>query len=310
MPVPQLSRNNYPSPPRVQIETTNTAEALARTRGLTDRDLKLITYLNRHRVLTAVQISRLLFDSDSYARSRLTALHKQGVLARFRREVWPGSQAWRYTLGHVGAAVHAAATDSALPRPTKVTEKVMRLAHSPHTEHLLGVNEFFTTLAGYARTHQNCALDQWWPESVTADACGGIVHPDGYGEWTQHGLTLAFFLEYDNGTETLEKITGKISKYAELAQAGIRKPVLFAFTTAAREHHTHQVLTPRYSGGTPVSIATTSLDSTRTSQHNNEEPAILSPAWLLTGHTERRHLIDLAHPRTRSDAAATGRHVA
>lgn len=299
MPVPRHSRNNYPSPARVQIETLNSAEALARNRGLTSRDLTLITYLDRHRVLTAVQISHLLFDSDSYARSRLTALHKLGVLARFRREVWPGSQAWRYTLGHVGAAVHAAATDTALPRPAKVTEKIMRLAHSPQTEHLVGVNDFFTTLAGHARTSQDCSLQQWWPESVTADACGGIVRPDGYGEWRQHGATLAFFIEYDNGTETLDTITTKIAKYGELAHAGIRKPVLFTFTTTAREHHTHQALQHRYPGGPPVPIATTSLEKpSSTDQPRHEEPALVGRAWLSAGHTQRRRLIDLAHPHT------------
>lgn len=293
--MPQLPRNNnIPSPPRVQIETANTAEAaLSRARGLTDRDWSLITYLDRHRVLTAVQISRLLFDSDTHARHQLTTLYQRGVLARFRRDLWPGSQAWRYTLGHVGAAVHAAATGTALPQPAKVSEKVLRLAHSQHTEHLLGVNEFFTTLAGYARTHPHCALDQWWPESVTADACGGIVRPDGYGEWTQHGVTLAFFLEYDNGTETLNALTDKISKYAELAQAGIRKPVLFAFTTTIREQHTHQALKRRYSGGVPVLIATTSLD-----KPSGAQPAVLGRVWLPAGHTESHHLIDLAQPRT------------
>lgn len=298
--MPQLPRNNNtPNPPRVQIESANTAEAaLSRARGLTDRDWSLITYLERHRVLTAVQVSRLLFGSDTHARHRLTTLYQRGVLARFRRDLWPGSQPWRYTLGHVGAAVHAATTGTALPQPAKISEKVLRLAHSQHTEHLLGVNEFFTTLVGHARTHQHCTLDQWWPESVTADACGGIVRPDGYGEWTQHGVTLAFFLEYDNGTETLDSLTDKISKYAELAQAGIRKPVLFAFTTTAREQHTHQALKRRYSGGVPVLIATTSLDKS-----SGAEPAVLGRVWLPAGHTERHHLIDLAQPRTRTGAA-------
>lgn len=212
------------------------------------------------------------------------------------------SQAWRYTLGYVGAAVHAAATDTPLPRPAKVTEKILRLAHSPHTDHLLGVNDVFTTLAGHARTHEDCALGQWWPESVTADACGGIVRPDGYGEWTQHGATLAFFLEYDNGTETLDTVTKKISKYGELGQAGIRKPVLFVFTATAREHHMHQALTSRYPSGPPVPIATTSAASSRSDGRpavDPEQPAVLGRAWLPAGQTQRRHLIDLTDPHAR-----------
>jgi hypothetical protein len=64
--------------------------------------------------------------------------------------------------------------EALLPKPSTVTEKVLRLAHSPHTEHLLGVNEFFTRLAGHARLPDGCALRQWLPETITADACGGI----------------------------------------------------------------------------------------------------------------------------------------
>ncbi len=312
MPSPRLpGNNNDPSPARVQLEPHTTAQSLTRARGLTHRDLTLISYLARHRVLTAVQISRLLFGSETHARHRVTALHKQGVLARFRREVWPGSQAWRYTVGHVGAAVHAAATGAAFPRPSKVTEKIMRLAHSPHTDHLLGVNDFFTTLAGHARTREDCQLDQWWPEPITAEACAGIVRPDGYGEWRQHGSTLAFFVEYDNGTETLDAIIDKIRKYGELAHAVTRKPVLFLFTSTAREHHTHQKLKRHYSGGLPVPIATTSLD-----QPPNPDPRISTEApitgrvWLRPNNPERQHLADLAHPQAPTSPSPNTRRAA
>lgn len=177
MPVPRLPRNSSSGPPRVEIVSATMADAVARSRGMTARDMTLLAYLDRHRVLTAVHVFRLLFNSDDHARHRLTALHARGVLARFRRAVWPGSQPWHYTLGVVGAAVHAAATGAPLPRPAHVTEKIMRLAHSPHTDHLLGVNKFFVALTHHARTHDGAALEQWWPEDTTAEACGGIVRP-------------------------------------------------------------------------------------------------------------------------------------
>ncbi len=199
------------TPPRVDIRPARKADLL-HSRGLTARDATVIHYLARHRVLTAVQLARLVFGSYSHARSRLAVLHARGVLARFRREVWPGSQPWRYTLGPLGAVVHAAATGAALPRPATITDTVLRLAHSTHTEHRLGVNDFFTTLAGHAQHHPHCALREWWPEHEVGDTCAGIVRPDAYGEYTDHDRTLAFFYEYDTGTETLDTLVAKISK--------------------------------------------------------------------------------------------------
>ncbi|WP_052372387.1 replication-relaxation family protein [Amycolatopsis taiwanensis] len=265
--------------------------------------MSLLSYLDRHRVLTALQVTRLLFGSPHHARHRLTALYNRGVLARFRREVWPGSQPWRYTLGHVGATVHAAATDNPLPKPSTVTEKVLRLANSPHTEHLLGVNEFFTRLAGAARAHNGCVLRQWWPETITADACGGIVRPDGYGEYTDPHGTLGFFYEHDTGTETLDTLTDKITKYAELARAGITKPVLFRLPSLAREQHLHVAITRRWPAGVPVLIATTAADHSAPC-----EPAT-DAVWLPAGHTRHHTLTELAargahrHPAPRRRAA-------
>lgn len=306
MPVPQLPRNTYPQPPRVQLQPASTNEALTRSRGLTERDLALLSYRDRHRVLTALQVTRLLFGSPHHARHRLTALYQRGVLARFRREVWPGSQPWRYTLGHVGATVHAAATDTALPKPSTVTEKVLRLAHSPHTEHLLGVNEFFTRLAGAARAHDGCTLAQWWPETITADACGGIVRPDGYGEYTDPHGTIGFFYEHDTGTETLDTLTDKITKYAELARAGIGKPVLFWLPSIARERNLHDAITRQWPAGAPVPVATTTAD------HPAPNEPAADAVWLPAGQTRRRALTQFAarlgapahpHPAPRRAAA-------
>ncbi|MGH3972494.1 MAG: replication-relaxation family protein [Pseudonocardiaceae bacterium] len=60
-------------------------------------------HTSKHARLTASQLARLVFGSYSHARSWLAVLHARGVLARFRRHIWPGSQPWRYTLGPHGS---------------------------------------------------------------------------------------------------------------------------------------------------------------------------------------------------------------
>ncbi len=294
------------TPPRVDIRPAGKADLLRYSRGLTARDAEVISYLARHRVLTALQLARLVFGSYSHARSRLAVLHERGVLARFRRDIWPGSQPWRYTLGPVGALVHAAATGAALPRPATVAEAVLRLAHSTHTEHRVGVNDFFTTLAGHTQHHPECALGEWWPENEVGETCAGIVRPDAYAEYTDHDRTLAFFYEYDTGTETLDTLVEKVGKYAELADAGIRKPVLFHLPSTSREHHLHTAITRRWPVKPPVPVATLPADQLAPPGHDiaPASPSIVDSVWLPVGHTRRRALADLA-PRPAQPAART-----
>jgi hypothetical protein len=284
------------TPPRVDIRPAGKADMLAHMRGLTARDAEVISYLAQHRVLTALQVARLVFGSYSHARSRLAVLHERGVLARFRRDIWPGSQPWRYTLGPIGAIVHAAATGAALPRPATVTEAVLRLAHSSHTEHRLGVNDFFAALAGHAQQNPHCALAEWWPENEVAETCAGIVRPDAYGEYSDHERTLAFFYEYDTGTEPLDTLVEKVGKYGELADGGIRKPVLFHLPATSREHHLHEALTRRWPGKLPVPVATLPADQLAAAGDDiaPAPPSVVDALWLPVGHTRRRALADLA----------------
>lgn len=299
--VSRYSRIHPHTPPRVEVRPASRADVLTQSRGLTARDAEVISYLARHRVLTALQLARLVFGSYSHARSRLAVLHERGVLARFRRDIWPGSQPWRYALGPVGAVVHAAATGAALPRPATVIENVLRLAHSAHTEHRLGVSDFFATLAGHARHDRKCALDEWWPESEIGETCAGIVRPDAYGNYTDHDHTLSFFYEHDTGTETIETLVEKVGKYAELADAGIRKPVLFQLPSTNREHNFHVALAQGWPHKAPVPVATLPADQLAVPGFRiaSASPSIVDALWLPVGHTRRRRLADLAPRNTR-----------
>jgi hypothetical protein len=48
---------------------------------------------------------------------------------------------------------------------------------------------------------------------------GQVVRPDGHGIWTERGSRLPFLVEYDNGTERLDRLAGKLDGYARLAEA-------------------------------------------------------------------------------------------
>ncbi|MBF6066064.1 replication-relaxation family protein [Nocardia terpenica] len=261
---------------------------MAAQRQLTSRDLHLLHLLATHRVLTSVQIARLLFASDNVARKRLAKLTARGIVARFRICPGPGSVPWRYTLGPLGAMITAADHGHGLPAARKTQERMLRLSRSQHLEHLLGINEFFSLLAAHARDNPGCGLRVWLDEREATRRCAAIARPDGYGEWTETGTTVAFFLEFDNGTEPLADVAAKLAGYHDLADAGRNLPVLFVFTGPRRHTTFTRLLTTEPARTTGLVVATTT-----TADITACGPA--GPIW----HTTRQHhqrLAALGHP--------------
>lgn len=259
-------------------------------RELTDRDLSILDTLAEHKVLTTGQLADLAFPNLDTAQHRLALLHRRGVLARFRSCQRPGSQPWRYSLGLVGAALVAAQRGTPPPRPATHAERIARLARHPALPHLLGTNGFFCTLAKTARTTPDAALERWWSERRATQACGGLAHPDGHGIWTEHGTRCAFFLEYDTGTEALDRLPAKLSGYRDAAAAGgPAYPVLFWLPSSHRETHLRQAFeaTPP-----PVPVATAAADLAD-ARGLTPADAVWLPADPLTVGHQRVRLADL-----------------
>ena len=284
--------------------TGGVAEALTERRRLTDRDLTLIDLLHEHDVLTGDQIARLCFTSPGRARHRLLELTRRRVLARFRRRLPVGSQHWRYTLGPVGATLHAAAHADPLPRPARVAARILALASSPRLDHRIATNEVFVALTHHARTHHTPAaglpqLAVWWSERQATAAFGKIVRPDGYGEWIEHGRRVGFFLELDHGTEPLPRLLDKLTGYSHLTELGIHHPLLILLPTTIRESHLHQRLRtdPRLDrgDGSGLIVATAAADQLAATATS---PA--DTVWLRPALRHRARLIDLTHPDVRS----------
>ncbi|WP_175482623.1 replication-relaxation family protein [Actinokineospora iranica] len=277
------------------------ADAIDAGRHLTDRDRRVLALLAAHRVLTTEQITRVAFTSHITAQHRLATLTKRGVLARFRRCLPSGSQSWRYTLGVLGVMMNAARAGRSIPRPSRITETILALAESPKLDHLLGINDFFTRLHNQANRRDGCALVEWWSERKVAKSVGELVRPDGYGEWQESGRNVRFFVEYDNGTETLERLAGKFEGYRNLAMAGISHPILFIFAGVTRQNNFHRMASARSRDLAGLSVASTAVTD-MTTDTAGDGPA--GPVWLPVPSSTRRRLIDLPAPATRPRAAA------
>ncbi len=284
-----------------------TAEQLAALAGrLTQRDRAILRLVHDHRVLTTGQLAEVWFTSQDRAEHRLRELTQARVLARFRPQAphGEGSAPFHYVLGPLGAAVLAAEHGTDVRRLGHRADKALQVAHSQRLAHVVGVNGFFTALIAYARQDrsQGAQLAAWWSERACAHRWGQVVRPDGYGRWRQGNREVDFFLEYDRGTEPLDRLAAKLHAYSELADAtNIPTPVLFWLPTSGREATVRRALA---SGGRwgrvrfPVATASPTFGL---------DPA--EQAWLPLGQTwPRRRLIDLAdlHARTPQPAGPTG----
>jgi hypothetical protein len=281
-----------------QVRQMTAAEAVrgavAEQRRLTGRDRAVLALLAEHGVLTLEQLARLVgFATRSAAQHRMVTLTRRGVLARFRRHQPVGTQSWRYTLGVLGATLHAASTGQTAPTPSRVAQRALALAESPRLDHQLAVAEVFASLAGHARTHPGCALVEWWSERRATAECGGIVRPDAAGVWAEHGRHVPLWLEVDRGTEPLPRVLDKLTGYRQLADVGLFRPVLFVLPSTVRERHlhAHPGMYPAGPAGGLV-VATTATDHLMTAGHG---PA--DAVWLLPGNGRRVRLIELVGGR-------------
>jgi hypothetical protein len=197
------------------------------------------------------------FTGARRARLRLGELYDLAVVDRFRPRAQVGSAPYHWVLGPVGAALVAAERGIETADLEWRKGLLSDLAASQRLAHLVGTNGVFTALIRSARGRPGCRLEVWWSEQRCAKEWGEIVRPDGYGIWVDHDVRLPFLLEYDNGTETHERLATKLAGYAELAAAaGHPNWVLFTFPSPRREREARRVLSHRQ-----VPVATAALST-------------------------------------------------
>jgi hypothetical protein len=260
---------------------------------LTERDRWLLRMLFEHKVFTTAHIADFGFAGNrDTADHRLLVLYRLNVLQKIRPlRPGGGSAPCHWLLGTAGAEVVAAERGLTLKELGWRRDRANAVLLSAKLGHLLGVNGFFSRLAvpaGHAR------LTEWWPEARCAATWKKFVQPDGYGRWGTPERKLGFFLEFDNGTEALARVTAKIDAYARLAQAsGINTPLLFHFPSPRREQHFRDTCP-----AVTLPVLTTSGDPAN--RH------LAGPVWAALHSDARRPLADFTRPPERSRTGARG----
>jgi predicted transcriptional regulator len=245
---------------------------------ITNRDRDLLHALYNHRVLTTDHIKDLFFQNETTARHRLTTLYKLQLVDRFQPLVAKGSAPFHYVLGHAGYLTVIADANPDYEKRHRWSQ-ALAIGRSMHLRHKVGINTFFCQLALEARRNPNVELVEWKSERQLRDNYG--AKPDGLGVWREGTQTARFYLEFDRGTETLERLGRKLRDYEETARYIRQSPfvVLFYFLTNRREANARRLLAEV---GSWIPIATAS------EQHGSSPHKAI---WLpLNEATERQRL--------------------
>ena len=213
---------------------------------MSTRDTQIVNTLHRLRLATGAQLERLHFaDLAHSCRSRvrrrvLARLVSWRVLATLPRRVGgvrAGSAGLIYTLDTVGAwlvRLHAATTGQTAPRRATCPGVAF-------TSHTLAVTELYVQLVEHAPTGnvRLLAFDAepacWWPDDL-----GGHLKPDAHTLLATDDYQDAWWIEVDQGTETLPRLKKKLHTYLDfqrrggIGPAGVLPRVLLTTPTAQR----------------------------------------------------------------------------
>ncbi|MGB6164853.1 MAG: replication-relaxation family protein [Pseudonocardiaceae bacterium] len=269
-------------PARPAPRAANSADHHARlTARLTPRDRWIIRMLHEHRVLTSTQITALAFPSFRSGRQRLRELYCWNVLDRFQPFITLGTAPMHYVLAPAGATVLAAEHGLDVTDLGYRHDRAVAISHNLRLAHTVGVADWFTALISHACHHPEHTVTAWWSETRCARHFGDLVRPDAYGRCETQSRQIEFFLEFDFGTEELDRVAGKLTGYARLAAATtITTPVLVWLPTTRRETAARRLLTRAWGefdqpARVPVATAAADLLNPHTAH-----PSPADPVWL------------------------------
>ena len=234
-------------------------------RHLTVRDREVALCLYNQQVLTTDQVALLFFSSRRRAQDRLLFLYRQRVLDRFypasRRGAGKPQAHW--LLDEAGAHLVAASLD--LDRKQLAWQRREDWRSHPQLAHRLEVNRFVTDLIAATLPDPTLGLAAWFGPREAAARMGekmrGRLRPDAELFLTAPAGPIDLLLEWDRGTETLERLDEKVDRYRTAERKLYEYPgprsILLVVPGRRRLDHLRELCTNLSEGTWPI-LATTS----------------------------------------------------
>ena len=201
----------------------NTHDLARLSASLTQRDLAILICLTAYRYLNLHQLELLFFPSPRAAQIRLKQLKDTGLLHRWKVIEPPGitRRPSVFLLSPRGARV-LAASRSEDPK-SLVRQARMAELHCLNVTHDLEANGFFVDLSVASRDLPDQGLGHWVGEAAMRSAFRngkrrsrlGESAPasDGWGRYLTPSGEVFFDLEWDRGTESLQRLEQKVRSY-------------------------------------------------------------------------------------------------
>ncbi len=184
--------------------------------SLTTRDVLILNALYQYRYLDRYQVQELFFPSPRTSQRRIKWLKVHHLIHRWLALQPPG---WRrhhsvLLLSIRGAFVLAACLGEHPDRFVRRSRHAQE--HCLHLAHDLEVNSFFVALTAASRPLTTQGLYHW----VGEESCrrvyrerGRDLTPDGWGRYLTTEGEVMFFVEWDRGTESPQRLGAKVSGY-------------------------------------------------------------------------------------------------
>lgn len=223
-------------------------------RTLTNRDIAILIALANYRYFDRYQVEQLFFPSRRISQRRIQWLRDHGLIYRWSMIEPPG---WTrlhslLLLSPRGARVLAASVQLNPRSLVRLSQDARD--HCFNVSHDLGANAFFVALAVASRRVADEGLYHWVGEErcrrlLREDA--GPRHapaPDGWGRYLAGSREVLFFLEWDRGTESIDRLHRKSANYIRYfvrRREANYSHILVVFPSSSKELAYHKGVGPQ-----------------------------------------------------------------
>jgi hypothetical protein len=186
-------------------------------RHLTERDREVALCLYDQQILTTDQLALLFFSSKRRTQDRLLFLYRHRVLDRFypQSRFDAGKPQAHWLLDEAGA--HLVAASLGLDRRHLDWRRRDDWGSHPQLAHQLEVNRFATDLIDVTLADPALGVVAWFGPRQAAARLGermrGTIRPDAEVILATARGAVDLLLEWDRGTETLDRLDGKLRRY-------------------------------------------------------------------------------------------------
>lgn len=197
---------------------------------LEERDLKLLTDLFLHRLMSRSQLERLYFTSASRCNVRLRQMFDHSLVSRYYLPLAPYGAQCIYSLGEAGILPVSRRLEWEID---EVKRQAKRHETPQFLEHTLAINETRLAFRDALANSPTWQLERWIPEiqcrheydvrGASGDWAREVFKPDGFVRLQNRETRQKrdYFFEIDRGHTSSSKFADKLDSYARYLESGL-----------------------------------------------------------------------------------------